>query len=240
LIELLAVIIILGILLLVAIPSVTSYINNSRKETYITTAKELIKGATNLVNSGDLDIYDTDITYYIPTSCINVETGGNSPYGKFDPAYILVTYDNSSFDYYWLSRDDQGIGIKIITPANDLKSSLIVSGIKREDINTDKGIGNRSKIVEFNEDCSNKLDPKPAEDNSGGTSGNEYKPICKRATSLHTEKCNNSALTCYTIMACLMIICYIIEAIRGRVKEIIFGRRGPSHIFMLYFFALIF
>ncbi|MCR5624968.1 MAG: hypothetical protein K6G11_06940 [Lachnospiraceae bacterium] len=30
------------------------------------------------------------------------------------------------------------------------------------------------------------------------------------------EKCNKSALTCYTIMACLMIICYIIEAIRGR------------------------
>ena len=37
LIELLAVIIILGILILIAIPSVTNYINNSRKSTYVNT-----------------------------------------------------------------------------------------------------------------------------------------------------------------------------------------------------------
>ncbi len=49
LIELLAVIIILGVLMLVAIPSVTAYINNTRKESYITTVKNIIKGATNLI-----------------------------------------------------------------------------------------------------------------------------------------------------------------------------------------------
>ena len=76
LIELLAVIIILGILLLIAIPSVTSYINNSRKETYLDTAKQYIRGATNLVNSGALDIYDTGITYYIPSTCIHLEYSG--------------------------------------------------------------------------------------------------------------------------------------------------------------------
>ena len=37
LIELLAVIIILGILMLIAIPSVTNYINNFRKESYVNT-----------------------------------------------------------------------------------------------------------------------------------------------------------------------------------------------------------
>ena len=103
LIELLAVII-LGIFMLVTIPSVTAYINNSRKEAYINTAKQYIKGATNLVNSGDLDIFDTSVTYYIPCSCIELETGGESPYGgKFDPAYIIVTYDNNSYDSIWFA-----------------------------------------------------------------------------------------------------------------------------------------
>ena len=75
LIELLAVIIILGVLMLVAIPSVTSYINNSRKQTYVDTAKEIIKGATVLVNSGDLNTFDTDTTYYIPVDAISTENG---------------------------------------------------------------------------------------------------------------------------------------------------------------------
>lgn len=156
LIELLAVIIILGILLLIAIPSVTNYINNSRKESYITTARSLIKGATNLVNSGSIDVYDTDTTYYIPSSCITVETGGVSPYGEFDPAYIVVTYDNNMFYYYWMSRDTTGIGIKNITLGNDLKIDLLESGIKKDDVKPTKAIGTRSKIRILDKDsCSN-------------------------------------------------------------------------------------
>ena len=154
LIELLAVIIILGILMLVAIPSVTSYINNSRKESYIDTAKNIIKGAINLVNSGNLDIYDPETTYYIPNSCVGLETGGDSPYGKFDKAYIVVTYDNNSYEYYWISRDVTGQGIKTITLGKDLKSNMIEAGIKENEVNTGTSIGNRSKIIEFNADCS--------------------------------------------------------------------------------------
>ena len=56
LIELLAVIIILGILMIIAIPSVTMYINDSRKNAYIDTAKEMIGSARNLVNEGKLKI----------------------------------------------------------------------------------------------------------------------------------------------------------------------------------------
>ncbi len=53
LIELLAVIIILGVIMLIAIPSVTRYINDSRKETYIDTAKQIVKGAIPMVNGGE-------------------------------------------------------------------------------------------------------------------------------------------------------------------------------------------
>ena len=61
LIELLAVIIILGVLMIIAIPSVTTYISNSRKTAYIDTAKQVISGARNLVNEGRLEMYSPDI-----------------------------------------------------------------------------------------------------------------------------------------------------------------------------------
>ena len=153
LIELLAVIVILGILMLVAIPSVTTYINNSRKESYIDTVQNIIKGATNLVNSGELNMFDPDTTYYIPSKCIKLETGGNSPYGEFDPAYIAVTYDNNSFNYYWISRDISGIGIKEATPVDELTSRALEANIKKEDIKM-TSLEGKSKILVIDEnDC---------------------------------------------------------------------------------------
>ncbi len=154
LIELLAVIIILGVLLIIAIPAVTKYIDDSRKDSYITTAKELISGAKNLVNSGKLDIYDTDTTYYIPSSCIPTESGGKSPYGEFDKAYIAVTYTQTGYNYFWISRDTSGIGIKFLTPYNELDKDLILSSIEKGDITPSVGVGGRSKIEVVKEsDC---------------------------------------------------------------------------------------
>ena len=165
LIELLAVIIILGILLLIAIPSVTSYINNSRKETYLDTAKQYIRGATNLVNSGALDIYDTGTTYYIPSTCIPLETGGGSPYGgDFSPAYVLVTYDNNSFNYYWMSRDNQSMGIKTPVMSGNIKIDNITAGVKSDDVSVKYGIDGRDTLVEFSSDCSSIKESKTATD----------------------------------------------------------------------------
>ena len=152
LIELLAVIIILGVIMLIAIPSVTTYINRTRKDAYVTTAKQYIREATTLVNEGEHDFFDTDTTYYIPIKCLPLEKGGESPFGEFDKAYVLVTYNNDSFQYYWLSRDVAGLGIKDATLGNDLKSDLIVANIKPEDIKTNITIGGRSKVRMMDED----------------------------------------------------------------------------------------
>ena len=89
LIELLAVIIILGILMIIAIPSVTKYISDSRKNSYVDSAKEIIGSARNLVNSGSLEMYDTDATYYIDVNCIKTENAMKSPYGDFTNATIF-------------------------------------------------------------------------------------------------------------------------------------------------------
>ena len=52
--------------MIIAIPSVTKYISDSRKEAYVDTAKEIVSGTRNVVNEGKLGIYDTNTTYYIP------------------------------------------------------------------------------------------------------------------------------------------------------------------------------
>ena len=120
LIELLAVIIILGILMLVAIPSVTNYINNSRKSAYIDTALNYIKGAVNLVNEGKkVQFYDEDTLLMIPVghgdeSMVKLESGGQSPYNnKWYYAYVGVTYDNEhgSYSYFFTGADESGQGI---------------------------------------------------------------------------------------------------------------------------------
>lgn len=154
LLELLAAIIILGLLMLIAIPSVTKYISDSRKEAYIDTAREYLKGAVNLVNSGKLDVYDTNVTYYIPSKCIKLESGGESPYGgKFNPAYIVVTYDNESFNYLWMSRDNQGIGIKSPTADKNLDVKLIKTGVKESDIAPIVGIDGREYVAVLDEEA---------------------------------------------------------------------------------------
>ena len=147
LLELLAVIIILGLLILIAIPSVTKYISDSRKETYIDTARQYLKGAANLVNSGKFSMYDTSVTYYIPSTCIKLESGGESPYGgKFNPAYIVVTYDNETFNYFWMSRDNQNVGIKSPTSDKRLDTKLIETNVKVEDLRPIYGIDGREFI----------------------------------------------------------------------------------------------
>ena len=155
LIELLAVIIILGILMLIAIPSVTSYINNSRKQSYVSTIKELIKGTSNLVNSGDLEMFDTDTTYYVPCNCIDTENGSvQSPYGKLDKSYVVTTYDGDNYNYYYTGRDIAGMGIKNITLDSNIKSDYLDSNIESTDIKNNIGVGFRSKVQVLDEtDC---------------------------------------------------------------------------------------
>ncbi len=150
LIELLAVIIILGVLMIIAIPSVTTYISNSRKSAYVDTAKEIVGGARNLVNEGKLEMYDPSVTYYIPVGYIKTENGTRSPYGDFTQAYVGVTFDGTGYNYYWISNDTSGQGIKNVTSQEKLDNELISSDIKDIDIRTTvetTGIGGRNKIL---------------------------------------------------------------------------------------------
>ena len=143
LIELLAVIIILGILMIIAIPSVTKYISSSRDDAYITSAKEIVAGARNLVNTGELNTYNTDVTYYIPYSCIKTENDSSSPYGEWEDAYVVFTYDGTGYDYYWTSIDDARQGV-YLTSTSLLDSDRLVRSAK--EINTGIAISGHNKV----------------------------------------------------------------------------------------------
>ena len=181
LIELLAVIIILGILMLIAIPSVTNYINNSRKETYVDTVHELLKGASTLVNSGDLNTFDTDTTYYIPCSCIDTENGNlQSPYGKLDPAYVVVTYNGDGYNYYFTGKDAGNMGVPTITHSDLLTKESIVS---TEEIDTDTGIAGTHTIAIFNNSCSDIATTKPITNTVSGDESSYGGQICSSSSA---------------------------------------------------------
>ena len=152
LIELLAVIIILGILMIIAVPSVTKYINETRKNSYIYNAKEAISGARNLVNSGKLDFSNEDTTYYISVDCIKTEYELKSPYGDFTKAYVVVTSNGKGHDYYWTSVDETGQGIKLITRNDKLDVDSLEDNLTVDDIVASYGIDGRSKYMVIDSD----------------------------------------------------------------------------------------
>lgn len=143
LIELLAVIIILGILMIIAIPSVTEYIANSRKNAYVTTAKQYISSVRNKVNSLEYPFTNIDVVYYVPSKCISLEKGGKSPFGEWKESYVVVIFDGKGYTYYWTSYDSAGYGV-ILTSENDLKLEDISTGVTS--IDKEVAVGSRTKM----------------------------------------------------------------------------------------------
>lgn len=108
LIELLAVITIMGILMLVAIPAVSRTIENSRKDTFLDTVKKYVDGASTMWAADNLTCHTTDGnfvssavangTYYVNVSSVTsdnapqlLEQGGKSSWGSRDiKGYIVV------------------------------------------------------------------------------------------------------------------------------------------------------
>ncbi len=151
LIELLSVIIIIGILLMIGIPAVTKYIDNSRKNAFAVTAKQYINGTRNKVNSYELVLNDRQTTYYVPIKCIELENGGDSPFGDWDKAYVAVVYSNNLHKYYFVGKDKSNMGMYITSEAN-ISSDVIIQ-IKAP-IDTSVTIGSRANIKVLDDSCS--------------------------------------------------------------------------------------
>ena len=137
LVELLAVIVILGLLMAIAIPSVTKYITQSRKKTLISSVDSYVTAVTTAVNDNEFGaMSDQSIMYYIPVSndeansCVSLEKGGSDPFGNWKEAYVVVNYDAEkySYDYYFTFYDDAGYGMELTEISKiDASSNMITN-----------------------------------------------------------------------------------------------------------------
>jgi len=110
LVELLAVIVVLAIVMGLAAVAITNVLENTRKAAMVSDAKTFLNGAHDLVNSDDLNVMlggtsayspscDTNgSTTYIPLAALDLEKGGDSPYGNDyllgDSKTVATTYTN--------------------------------------------------------------------------------------------------------------------------------------------------
>lgn len=149
LIEILAVIIILGVMMLIAVPAVSEYISDSREKNYVKVAKGYIDSARAMITNRDLKASNKDYTYYIPIECINTDQDGTSPYGEWIDAYVVITYDGKHYNYYWTSVDTSRIGFNL-TANDDLDQELLAR--EMPDSLPMIGIGNREKVKKLDKD----------------------------------------------------------------------------------------
>ena len=103
LVELLGVIIILSIIMLLAIPNVTSVLEKNKKETYLADAKKLITQVeyeisnSNIEKPSSTEILKIRLSY-VGTSDVSKDPDGN-PY-DVDNSYVVVVRKNGYLEYY--------------------------------------------------------------------------------------------------------------------------------------------
>ena len=139
LVELLAVIVILGLLMAIAIPSVTKYITQSRINTLVTSVGSYISEMVVQVNNGEYSFSDSSKVFAVPIECLSLEKGGSDPFGNWHQvndnywAYVLVHYDseNFSYEYGFTFKDDAGYGM-YPTKQNEIENNknLVRTGLE--------------------------------------------------------------------------------------------------------------
>ena len=148
LIELLAVITIMGILMLVAIPAVSRTIENSRRDTYMDTAKAYVNAVKNAVAADELYVSEKPISaqpsgyYYYGFKTVGddssatdlMEQGGKSSWGNSDvygcvgiKKTVNATDGRTSYKYAVQLVDDGGRGIETL---------VLDTALKRSDVKT--------------------------------------------------------------------------------------------------------
>ena len=142
LVELLAVIVIMGILMMVAIPAVSRTIENTRKDSFVNTAKNYANAALTQWTADGFSCGDDNITssavapgtYYIQINTKDADApellqqGGKSPWGNRDVAgWVKVVVSTGSGDKrvekFYVQIGDSAHAIKV-----DKEYSTLVRG----------------------------------------------------------------------------------------------------------------
>lgn len=139
--------VVIGVAIYYIVPSAVT-----KKEEYVSIAKEIMESVENFVERDDIKARDTNTTYYIPVSCINFYDNVETPYGKLSDAYVIVTYSGTGHRYYLISKDTSNFGIATMASYKELSADDIKPDVM--ELNTNIGITNKENIVVYNKDCS--------------------------------------------------------------------------------------
>ena len=150
LVELLAVIVIMAILLMIAIPAISSILYDSRSKLYVQDALTYVGTAKQLVIDQTFTIDDFDTTYYIHINNLTEESKIRSPFSEWLDAYVVVTLnEDGTKDYYWVSCDKAGWKIDL-KEYQLLNQKDVYNGKKY--VNNRQPVNGRSKIVIIDKD----------------------------------------------------------------------------------------
>ena len=152
LIELLAVIVIMGILMAVAIPSINLIIMDARKDIYVNSVRTFINEAEKEVINSTFEIDDPDTTYYIHIANLvdDASNLGKSGFATWGDSYVVATMslinEKVTNRYYFNGIDLAGWKIELVGRDKLKKSDVYQDSKKRIRF---LPVGSRSKIVVY-------------------------------------------------------------------------------------------
>jgi len=137
LIELIAVVVILGIIILIAVPAVTSYIRGSDDAVYANSIYSYVQEVKMLYSEKQIGPYiNKNEIMVVPLSSITMQKGNldSSPYAKIEQeqSYIVVERTANSVKYYATVIDKVGRGM-VDKSEDNISNSAIQKDLKSVD-----------------------------------------------------------------------------------------------------------
>ena len=132
LVELLAVIVILATIVMIAAPSVTNYLESSRKKAYVLNARQVIEAVGNdVLMNGSKTAYNMEDINKLLDSKHRLVT---SPYGQnySEGSYVKVEKDASGNNEYSICLTDTGKNGIELTKLSDLNDEKVKEGNAKE------------------------------------------------------------------------------------------------------------
>ncbi len=138
LIELLAVIVILAVLMMIAIPAMTDVIERARKDTYAATASSFVNQVRYMALQETYQLPSPNHYTIVATDLVKLESGGKtSSFGKAydtNKSYVVIVNTGSdlepSYKYYVAMSDTQGTGFNLTeeTTVKESKGAVVTKG----------------------------------------------------------------------------------------------------------------
>ena len=152
LIEVLAVIVLLGIIMSAAIVAISGYVEESKLKAYVNIAKEYIEIASIEIAKNEIVARDKNTVYYIHIDNLEAESDlSKSPFGEWIDAYVVVVIepDTGDYNYYWTSVDEAGYRVDETLDSELTIDSIYVS--KDLTISPSYPVGGRDNVAIYDE-----------------------------------------------------------------------------------------